>query len=95
MSLTLIAVAIMLIIAGCAIVAATRDLVRVLIGLEVMFLGAILSLIPLSEVYPHTTCMLTLSLFIAAVSETVLMISILFRIARIRRRVTIPLAEKS
>ncbi len=94
MNLTTIASAVMLVAAGCAVAAATRDLVRVLIGLEVMFLGALLGLIPLYEVYPNTAGMLALSLFIASVSETVVLIALLFRVARVKRRVTVPVADR-
>jgi len=90
-----IAAALMLIAAGCAIAASTRDLVRVLIGLEVMFLGAVISLVPLYQVMPDSACMITLSLFIAAVSETILLIAVLFRVARVRRKVTVPLTGES
>ena len=82
MNLLYIAIAILTIAVGLAVVSTSRDLVRVLIGLEVLFIGALIGIIPLYYMNPNSAVMLTLSLFTAAVSETILYIAVLFKMSR-------------
>ena len=94
MILIYVIAALLLIALGAAIVSTTRDLVRLLIGLEVMFIGALISLVPLYTVCPLHACMIVLALVTAAVCETILFIAVVFRLVRLGYRASVTFTEK-
>ncbi len=90
----LIVTALVLIMTGAAIVAASNELIRVLLGMEVMFLGATVSLVLLYFRFPALSFSLLLVCLGAAVGETVIMIGIIYRMVKLGYRATVSFKEK-
>ncbi|GEM_PF-4499667 len=91
---TLIITSLLLIVLGAGVAASSNELMRVLIGLEMMFLGAVMSILLLYLQYPVLSFAILLICLGTAVAETVIMIGLIYRMVRLGYRATTSFKEK-
>ncbi len=84
-----IPVVLILIALGILITVRSRDLVRLLIGLELVFSGALLSILLIASTYVIMAYALLIITVLVAVSETIFIIAIIYRLNRIKLRTTV------
>ncbi len=90
----LIVLSLLLIVLGAGVAASSDELMRVLVGLEIMFLGAAASLLVLYAHYPILSFAMLLVCLGAAVAETVIVIGLIYRMTKLGYRATTSFREK-
>jgi len=83
----LIALSFIVLSIGVGVVSVSRDLVRLLIGLEVLFLSGLTALVILYLTSPIRSSILTFTYIASSIMETTLMIGLLYYLARSGYRV--------
>lgn len=85
----IVLVVLVLVALGILITIRSRDLVRLLIGLELVFSGALLSILLVVSTHVIMAYALLIITVLVAVSETIFIIAIIYRLNRIKLRTTV------